>query len=184
MWRKCAACIPFQACSCGGQGLSSQGTLMPLDAGRKLDGITGNWIVFHLLWRQPGGDIPSPTPLYLQLIPPPPTTQSPVHSCSHPITEACYTKPLLLRVTQTFPLQCRNAGLNVSREPNKAAAHRIPTWNLSKCGTVSLRVEHCMCRSRAARGLICLNSHSLFFNVKSHKSVVSTAKRTWSKRRN
>lgn len=58
----------------GVSGLSSQPSLMPLHPGRRLDGITGNWIVFHLLWKQPGRDTPSPLhpttlPQYLQSAP-------------------------------------------------------------------------------------------------------------------
>lgn len=45
------ACLVF---ICGVRGLSSQCSLMPQHPGQSLDGITGNWIVFHLLWKQPG----------------------------------------------------------------------------------------------------------------------------------
>lgn len=44
----------------GVSGLSSQPSLMPPHPGWSLDGITGNWIVFHLLWKQPESDTPSP----------------------------------------------------------------------------------------------------------------------------
>lgn len=49
-----------------------------------------------------------------------------VHPCSHPIMEARRTKPLLLHVIQSFPLRCRNAGLDVSIVLNKAAACTKP----------------------------------------------------------
>lgn len=55
------------------EGHSPQ-TLMPLDSGRKLDGITGNWIVFYLLWKQ---TLPL-RPSYLQSTSP--TPRSPVSS--------------------------------------------------------------------------------------------------------
>lgn len=71
----------------GVSGLSCQRSLMPLDPGRRLDGIIGNWIVFHLLWKQPGRDTRSPllqSPQYLQSLPwytqhpPPPLTGAPL----------------------------------------------------------------------------------------------------------
>lgn len=126
----CAAYM-LLACSCEGvSGLSSQRSLMPQDSGRRLDGITGNWIVFHLLWKQPGRDTPPPPPPIPAVSTPrfnmhtPDTTPlflsfSMVHPYSHFIMEACRTKPLLLHVIQSFPLRCRNAGLDVSRVLNK-----------------------------------------------------------------
>lgn len=119
----------------GVSSLSSQRSLMPFHPGRRLDGITGNWIVFHLLWKQPGRDTLSPPttlPQYLQLATPPPSL---VHPCSHPITEACRTEPLLLHVIQSFPLRCRNTGLDVSRVLNKAAACTIPA---------AAELQHCV----------------------------------------
>lgn len=78
-----------------------------------------------------------PTPLTppipaASMHPPPPTSLT--HPCSHPITEACCTKPLLLHVIQSFPLQCRNARLDVSRVLNKAAA----------CTMVAGEIQHCV----------------------------------------
>lgn len=121
-------------------GLSSQRSLMPLDPGRRLDGITWNWIVFHLLWKQPGRDTPQPSP------PSHPSTSIPAVSyCSTPppffgaplfpfhYEGMSHTEPLLLHVIQSFPLQCRNAGLDVSRVLNKAAACTIPAAEMQHC---------------------------------------------------
>lgn len=57
---------------------------------------------------------------------PPHPTPSLVHPCSHPIMEAYCTEPLPLHVIQSFPLRCRNAGLDVSRVLSKVAACTIP----------------------------------------------------------
>lgn len=128
--RTCAAYMPL-ACSCEGvSGLSSQRSLMLPDPGRRLDGITGNWIVFHLLWKQPGRDTPSPPPTIPAASTPPP---SHVHPSSHPIMKACCTKPLLLHVIQSFPLRCRNAGLYVSRVLDKAAACTMAAGEIQHC---------------------------------------------------
>lgn len=56
--------------------------------------------------------LPTPPPQYLQLVTVAPLLPSSVHPCCHPIMKACRTKPLLLHVIQSFPLQCRNAGLD------------------------------------------------------------------------
>lgn len=150
-WAKtCAFCeevmlsMPAYVCSLhascmfmwGVSGLSSQRSLMPLDPGRRLDGITGNWIVFHLLWKQPGrGTPPSSTPSLLPPHPPIPAVSyrsnppPAPHWCtpvSIPLLRHVAPKPLLLHVIQSFPLRCRNAGLDVSRVLNKAAACTIP----------------------------------------------------------
>lgn len=121
----------------GVTSLSSQRSLMPLDPGRRLDGITGNWIVFHLLWKQPRRHTPPSSTLPTAIpavsyhcISPSPSL---VHPCSHPIMEACRTEPLLLHVIQSFPLRCRNAGLDVSRVLNKAAACTIAAAEIQYC---------------------------------------------------
>lgn len=118
----------------GVSGLSSQHSLMPLRPGQRLDGITGNWIVFHLLWRQPGRDTPSPP------IPPPSHHSPPIPAIPPvpiPLLRHVAPNPLLLHVIQSFPLRCRNAGLDVSRVLNKAAACTIPA-------AAATEIQHCV----------------------------------------
>lgn len=112
--------------------LSCQRSLMPPDPGRRLDGITGNWIVFHLLWKQPGRDTHSSTlptfpPLHLDTC----SEFSPPHPFSGGCTlflthyEGMSHRASAFTCHPKFPLPRRNAGLDVSRVLNKTATCTI-----------------------------------------------------------
>lgn len=88
------------ACSCeGSAACPTQPSLMPLHPGWSPDGITGNWIVFHLLGKRPERDAPRLSPpstctFLLPFHPLPHCHPTPlVNPCSHPITEVCHTEP-------------------------------------------------------------------------------------------
>lgn len=123
----------------GVTGLSSQHSLMPLDPGRRLDGITGNWIVFHLLWKQPGRDTPQPSP------PSRPSTSIPAVSCCStpppsvgaPLFPSHYEgmshKTPAFTCHPKFSLAVQKCWLDVSRVLNKAAACTIPAAEMQHC---------------------------------------------------
>lgn len=104
---------------------------MPLHPGWSPDGITGNWIVFHLLWKRPERDTPRHSPPVPALFCYPPSTPQPPFSTGEPVLPSHYggmshRAPKLSHVIQSFALRCRIAGPDVSRVLNKAAACTIP----------------------------------------------------------
>ena len=78
---------------------------------------------------------PHPTPI------PPPSHHSPpipaIPPVPIPLLRHVAPNPLLLHVIQSFPLRCRNAGLDVSRVLNKAAACTIPA-------AAATEIQHCV----------------------------------------
>lgn len=102
--------------SCEGSG----GSLMPCHPDPSLDGITRNWIVFHLLWEQPGWDPPSlprflRIPAAIVILPP-----KPVHPVHIPLHRRC-TEPPAFTCHGKFPL-----AMQKHKELNKASDCTIP----------------------------------------------------------
>lgn len=105
--------------SCESSG--ARRSLMPSHPGRSLDGITGNWIVFHLLWEQPGWDPPS-LPLFPQIpaavVILPPSRCTPF--ASH-YTDTLHRPPPALTCHGKFP-----RAMQKHKVLNKASACTIP----------------------------------------------------------
>lgn len=102
----------------GVRGLSSQRSLMPCHPGRSLDGITGNWIVSHLLWEQPGWDPPSLSEYLLS--PRLPPANAPLFASHYGGTlqrTSCFYMSW-----QVSPCDAETLELDVSKVLNKVAA--------------------------------------------------------------
>lgn len=116
----------------GVTGLSSQRSLMPLDPGRRLDGITGNWIVFHLLWKQPGRDTPQTSPpshpstsipaVSFQSTPPPPSL---VHPVPNPLWRHVAQSPCFYMSSKVSPCSAEILG-----------------WMLAECSIKQLLAQY------------------------------------------
>lgn len=129
----------------GVRGLSSQRSLMPCQPGRSLDGITGNWIVSHLLWEQPGWDPPSLSQYLLS-----PRLPQPMHPYSHPITEAHCTEPPAFTCHGKFPLAMQKRWSWMSA---KCSIKWPPAWHQQQHQSPS--TEQCI---TLMGGAICLEA--------------------------